>query len=57
MAKRIKPKLGFVPEGFINRLKREYPEGVPSNLLDDFVKEALGKQEAKPETVIAFRSA
>jgi hypothetical protein len=38
-AKRIKPILGFVPDGFINRLKREYPQGVPARLLNDFVKE------------------
>jgi hypothetical protein len=39
MAKRIKPELGYVPEGFIERLKAAYPEGVPSNLLDDLVNE------------------
>ncbi|GHU44003.1 phage associated protein [Spirochaetia bacterium] len=39
MAKRIKPILGFVPDGFINRLKKEYPQGVPARLLDDFVKQ------------------
>jgi hypothetical protein len=39
MAKRIMPVLGYVPDGFINNLKSEYPEGVPARLLDDLAKE------------------
>jgi hypothetical protein len=57
MAKRIKPILGFVPEGFINRLKREYPQGVPARLLDDFVIEEREKQEAEPQRAFASLSA
>jgi hypothetical protein len=39
MAKRVRPELGYVPEGFIDRLQREYPEGVPANLVNDFIDE------------------
>ena len=45
MAKRIRPELGFVPEGFIERLKNEYPEGVPTILLNDFINEYKGRKE------------
>ena len=39
MAKRFKARTGFIPEGFIAGLKKEYPDGVPSRLVDDFVAE------------------
>ncbi|MDR0322345.1 MAG: transposase [Treponema sp.] len=51
MAKRIKPELGFVPDGFIERLKAAYPEGVPSNLLNDLVKE-YREPEGQPSVKI-----
>jgi hypothetical protein len=54
MAKRIKPKLGYVPEGFIERLKAEYPEGVPSNLLDDLVNEYEGQKETSFVNILKF---
>ena len=44
MAKRILPELGYVPDGFIERLKEAYPEGVPSNLLGDLVNEYKGRE-------------
>ena len=39
MAKRFKARTGFIPEGFIAGLKKEFPEGVPSQLVDDLVSE------------------
>ena len=39
MAKRFKARAGFIPEGFIAGLKKEFPEGVPSQLVDDLVSE------------------
>jgi hypothetical protein len=39
-AKRVKGMLGYVPEGLVNRLKREYPAGVPVSLVDEIVAEA-----------------
>jgi hypothetical protein len=45
MAKRVRPELGYVPAGFIERLQAEYPEGVPSNLLNDFINEYKGRKE------------
>jgi hypothetical protein len=55
MAKRIKPELGYVPEGFIERLQEAYPEGTPANLLDDLVNEYKGQQEEKPfEKILKF---
>jgi hypothetical protein len=38
MAKRVKAILGYVPEGFVSRLKQEYPEGVPAQVIDDLVQ-------------------
>jgi hypothetical protein len=45
MAKRIKTKLGYVPEGFIEWLKKVYPEGTPSSLLDDLANKYKGQEE------------
>lgn len=39
MAKRFKARTGFIPEGFIAGLKKDYPEGVPSRLVDELVAE------------------
>ncbi|GHV76488.1 phage associated protein [Spirochaetia bacterium] len=37
-AKRVKAQCGEVPEGFINTLREQYPEGVPTRVVDDFIK-------------------
>jgi hypothetical protein len=37
-AKRVKAECGGVPEGFINTLREQYPEGVPARAVDDFIK-------------------
>nr|DAG35047.1 MAG TPA: transposase [Caudoviricetes sp.] len=39
MAKRFKARAGFIPDGFIASLKKEFPDGVPSQLIDDLVTE------------------
>ena len=39
MAKRFKARTGFIPDGFIAGLKKEYPDGVPSRLVDELVAE------------------
>jgi len=54
MAKRIKPELGYVPDGFIERLKTAYPEGVPSNLLDDLVDEYKEPKEEPFVNILKF---
>jgi len=54
MAKRIKPELGYVPNGFIERLKAEYPDGVPSNLLDDLIQEYKGHKEESFVNILKF---
>jgi len=56
MAKRIKPVLGYVPDGFIEWLKEAYPEGTPSNLLDDLVNKYKGQQQEEKsfEKILKF---
>jgi hypothetical protein len=39
--KRIKARTGFAPEGYLDTLKRDYPEGVPSAVVDDLAAELL----------------
>ena len=39
MAKRFKARAGFIPDGFIAGLKKEFPDGVPAQLVDDLVRE------------------
>ena len=39
MAKRFKARAGYLPDGFIASLKKEYPDGVPAQLADDLVAE------------------
>ena len=53
-AKRVKPKLGYVPEGFIEWLQTIYPEGVPSNLLDDLTNEYEGQKEESFKNILKF---
>jgi hypothetical protein len=38
-AKRVKARAGFLPEGFLERVKQDYPEGVPSGVVDDIAAE------------------
>jgi len=54
MAMRIKPLLGHVPVGFIDRLRMEFPEGVPSNLLNDFVNEYQESESPSQAVVYKF---
>jgi hypothetical protein len=44
-AKRIKAECGEVPEGFIDSLREQYPEGVPVRAVDDLIKERKPKAE------------
>jgi hypothetical protein len=37
-AKRVKAECGEVPEGFINALREQYPEGVPARIVDEVIK-------------------
>lgn len=39
MAKRFKARAGYIPEGFIAGLKKDFPDGVPARLVDDFIRE------------------
>jgi hypothetical protein len=36
-AKRFKAQCGEVPEGFINTLREQYPQGVPTRIVDDLI--------------------
>ncbi|MDR0387261.1 MAG: transposase [Treponema sp.] len=45
-AKRYKAALGEAPEGFIDTMREQYPEGVPARIVDDLIK----KQKPKAET-------
>lgn len=38
-AKRIKARLGYVPDGFIERMKAEYENNVPSQVIDELAAE------------------
>lgn len=46
MAKRFKARAGYLPDGFIASLKKEYPDGVPAQLVDDLVAEYTGGTNA-----------
>jgi hypothetical protein len=37
-AKRIKAECGGVPEGFINEMRAQYPEGIPTRIVDDLIR-------------------
>ena len=37
-AKRIKARRGEAPEGFINSLREQYPEGAPARVVDELIK-------------------
>lgn len=47
MAKRFKARAGFIPDGFIAALKKEFPDGVPSRLVDDLVSEYTAEAAAR----------
>jgi hypothetical protein len=41
---------GKVPEGFINTLREQYPEGVSTRVVDDFIKARKPKSEPSINT-------
>ena len=47
MAKRFKARAGYLPDGFIAYLRKEYPDGVPAQIVDDLVAEYSGMSAAK----------
>lgn len=47
MAKRFKARAGYLPEGFIASIKKEFPDGVPAQLVDDLVAEYEGGMNAE----------
>lgn len=42
MAKRFKARAGYLPDGFIASIKKEFPNGIPAQLVDDLVREYEG---------------
>jgi hypothetical protein len=48
-AKRYKAATGNLPEGFIDNMRAEYPEGVPSRVVDELIIEARGAKETKSD--------
>jgi hypothetical protein len=49
-AKRYKAECGGVPEGFINSLREQYPEGVPAGIVDDLIKAGKPKADSPIST-------
>ena len=49
-AKRVKAECGFLPDGFIDTMRAQYPEGVPTRAVDDFIKQRKPKTEAPINT-------
>ena len=45
-AKRLKARLGYVPEGFIDRMRAEYGNAVPANMIDSFAVEYSQRPDA-----------
>ena len=45
-AKRVKSECGELPDGFINTLREQYPEGVPARAVDDWIKAHKTKTDA-----------
>jgi hypothetical protein len=39
--KRVKARAGWIPEGYLARIKAEYPNGVPVGVVDDLAQEIL----------------
>ncbi|MDR2733400.1 MAG: transposase [Spirochaetota bacterium] len=48
-AKRIKAACGAVPEGFIGEMKRQYPEGLPTRVVDDMIAARRSEHEMYKE--------
>ena len=44
-AKRVKAELGSVPEGFIDEMREQYPEGMSTRTVDDFIKQRRPKND------------
>jgi hypothetical protein len=44
-AKRVKAECGQLPDGFIDSLRRQYPEGVPARAVNDLIKERRPKND------------
>ncbi len=38
-AKRVRSRLGYVPEGFVEVMRKDYPDGVPASIIDDIAHE------------------
>jgi len=45
--RRVSSRLGFTPEGLLNRMKTEYPEGVPTS----FIEVAVNEYEAGTDSI------
>jgi hypothetical protein len=45
-AKQVKARNGWLDDSFIARMKKEYPEGVPSSLVDDIAHDEAGAESA-----------
>ncbi|MDR2924187.1 MAG: transposase, partial [Treponema sp.] len=45
-ARQVKARNGWLDDGFISRMKKEYPEGVPSSLVDDIAHDEAGADSA-----------
>jgi hypothetical protein len=43
---RVKARNGGIAEDFIERMKREYPDGVPESRIDDIAHEEAGSRDA-----------
>jgi hypothetical protein len=37
--RRVSARIGYTPDGFIDQMKKEYPEGIPSSRIDDIATE------------------
>jgi hypothetical protein len=48
-AKRYKAAIGNLPEGFIDKMRGEYPEGVPSRVVDELIADVRGAKETKTD--------
>jgi len=44
--KRVKARVGVLPEGFLNGLKERFPEGVPHDAVEDLARELSGEKAA-----------
>jgi len=49
-AKRVKAELGHVPEGFVDEMRRLYPEGVPVRIVNEYIKDRKPKSDIPVNT-------